>query len=917
MEQTKPTYEELEARLTEIQSRLEQAQQRVSDLRAAPEEAKSQSALDALMDYIPEGITIADRNTQMILMESRYGFDLEQESYQQEQVPLREGLAGMGMRRPDAESPVDVEELPLWRATMNGETVKGEEWVLVGRRKEPVTLMINAGPIRDSLGRITGGIDAWRDVTTRKELETELRRREEQFFNIFNINPDPIVIACIETGKFMDVNGAFVRKTGYSREEALQMDIERLWKYPESYHEFRNIIRRDGECYDFEATTVTKSGEVRYRMLGAKRLSFGGRDAILVVSHDITDRKRAEEALRQNEQLLTNVLDSLPVGVFVIDRNGRVARVNPAAERIWGGAKYVSIDESDQYKAWWADTGKRIEAADWAGVRAVTLGETSINEEILIEGFDGTRRYISNSAMPIKDDSGEIAGAIAVVEDITTRYEAQLALRQSEEKYRELVETASVLIVRTDLDGHLTFLNDYAQKFFETDEAAIGTYALDLFTFRDETGRQTTIEQATAIIRGHADVPFFEVEALNKKGELVWVDWSIRAIFDAEGNMREMLGVGLDVTERKRAEEALRQNEQRFRTLLEALPTLVWTLMPDGSVEYVNQKWVEYMGMSPDEGPQWMEAVHPEDRQQTVESVRRTIEQGESYEVEYRLRRHDGVYRWHLSRALPLRDNNGNIFRWFGTSTDIHDHKMIEQDLRRTAAELERSNKELEEFAYVASHDLQEPLRMVTGYLQLIERRYKGKLDDDADEFIAFAVDAATRMQRLIADLLAYSRVSTRGHPLVSTDSNQAFERARADLWSTIVETGTKLTNDPLPIVEGDETQLAQLFLNLIGNAIKFRSEKTPEIHVGAKPEKDAYLFYVRDNGIGLDEKYAARIFQVFQRLHTRQKYPGTGIGLAICKKIVDRHGGRIWVESEPGKGSTFYFTLPKAGGES
>ena len=232
------------------------------------------------------------------------------------------------------------------------------------------------------------------------------------------------------------------------------------------------------------------------------------------------------------------------------------------------------------------------------------------------------------------------------------------------------------------------------------------------------------------------------------------------------------------------------------------------------------------------------------------------------------------------------------------------------QKLEESVAELGRSNADLQQFAYVASHDLQEPLRMVSSYTQLIARRYKGKLDADADEFIAFAVDGANRMQRLILDLLAYSRVNTAGRQFEPTAMETVLKAALNNLTDAVKESQAIITHDPLPAVMGDDKQLAQLFQNLLSNAVKFGGAQPPRIHISAKQTDGEWLFSVRDHGIGLDPQYADRIFVIFQRLHTRAEYPGTGIGLAICKKIVERHGGRIWVESELGKGATFYFTL-------
>ena len=256
-------------------------------------------------------------------------------------------------------------------------------------------------------------------------------------------------------------------------------------------------------------------------------------------------------------------------------------------------------------------------------------------------------------------------------------------------------------------------------------------------------------------------------------------------------------------------------------------------------------------------------------------------------------------------RTEELRDANVHL------SVELDERRKAEQRLAQYAGELTRSNAELEQFAYVASHDLQEPLRMVASFTQLLGKRYRGKLDQDADEFIGFAVDGATRMQRLINDLLAYSRVGTRGKSLKSTDCQVILREVRDNLMKAIEESGAVITQDPLPTVEGDEVQLLQLFQNLIGNAIKFHSSETPRIHVTAKRRGHEWVFAIEDNGIGIAAEHQERIFSIFQRLHQRSEYPGTGIGLAICKKIVERHGGRIWVESRLGKGSTFYFSIP------
>lgn len=236
-----------------------------------------------------------------------------------------------------------------------------------------------------------------------------------------------------------------------------------------------------------------------------------------------------------------------------------------------------------------------------------------------------------------------------------------------------------------------------------------------------------------------------------------------------------------------------------------------------------------------------------------------------------------------------------------------------QRDLEERGRDLARSNADLEQFAYVASHDLQEPLRMVANFTQLLADRYRDQVGTDGAEFIAYAVDGARRMQRLIQDLLAYSRVGTRGKSLEPTDCNEVLGEVVSNLQAAIQESGALIVHDTLPTVRADASQLAQVFQNLLGNAIKFRGEASPSIHVSAARQGTHWLFSVRDTGIGLDPAFADRIFIIFQRLHGRGEYPGTGIGLAVCKKIVERHRGRIWVESEPGKGATFFFTIPVA----
>jgi light-regulated signal transduction histidine kinase (bacteriophytochrome) len=270
-----------------------------------------------------------------------------------------------------------------------------------------------------------------------------------------------------------------------------------------------------------------------------------------------------------------------------------------------------------------------------------------------------------------------------------------------------------------------------------------------------------------------------------------------------------------------------------------------------------------------------------------------------------------GKDRYIIFEAAPIYNTKGQLIAAIETLQDITERKRAEETLALQTQELARSNTDLERFAYVASHDLQEPLRMVSSYVQLIAKRYEGKLDPDADDFIAFTLDGIDWMQSLINALLTYSRVGTQAGKFQMTDFNQVLARVMKNLQIAVQEHNADVTYEKLPVTMADTSQMEQLFQNLVNNAIKFHGEKPPRIEISAEKKENHWLFCVRDHGIGIDPQYSERIFEIFQRLHSRQEYAGTGIGLAVCKRIIERHGGRIWVESQLGAGAAFYFTLP------
>jgi PAS domain S-box-containing protein len=394
-----------------------------------------------------------------------------------------------------------------------------------------------------------------------------------------------------------------------------------------------------------------------------------------------------------------------------------------------------------------------------------------------------------------------------------------------------------------------------------------------------------------------------------------------------------------DITTRKMAEIETRKKSEQLQLLsteleiiIDSIPGLVFYKDKNNRFIRVNKYMSDAYHMSKKqlEGVHLNELHSREQAQAYYEDDLQVIRSRQSKpNIDEPWKTETGI-RWVSTSKIPYIDETGEVVGVIGVSMDVTERKLAEEELKNhrkhleemdkvrteklavAIRDLERSNKELEQFAYVASHDLQEPLRMVSSYTQLLAQRYEGQLDDKAKKYIDYAVDGAVRMQRLINDLLTYSRVGTRGKPLEPIDSHSVLGEALLNLQSAVEESRAMVTNDDLPTVRADASQLIQISQNLIANAIKFRGASPPRIHVSARDQGREWLFSISDNGIGIDPQYKDKLFMIFQHLHTKQEYPGTGIGLALCKRIVERHGGKIWFESEPGNGSTFFFSIPK-----
>jgi PAS domain S-box-containing protein len=616
-----------------------------------------------------------------------------------------------------------------------------------------------------------------------------------------------------------------------------------------------------------------------------------------------------KEQLAGQWSQLEAVLDQVPVGIVLAEApSGRILFGNRQVEGICGHP--VIYSESKEYHGDWVSyhaDGRKVESHEYPLVRTLTTGKRE-EMEVHYQRGDGSRTWVCITSAPIQSSTGEMIGAIVALINIDAQRRDTDELRKVRERLQAAINVAELGIWTWQAGGPVVGDGNLATLFGLTEEQVAGGIPLEVFLSRVHPDDREAVKGAreNALMTGGRYA--LEYRVLDRDGEVRWVAARGKATLDGDGRPFSLNAAVLDITDRKRVEEALRESEERFRTLADAIPQLVWSATPEGKIDYLSEQWKLFTGLDPNESQewQWQNAVHPDDIPAAIAQWAQCLQTGEPYEVQQRLRHHSGEWRWTLTRALPLHNSEGQIYKWVGTSTDIHKQLMTERELRRL-------NNDLESFSFAAAHDLQEPLRMVTSYTQLLGKRFQGRLSNEDQELMDYVVGGAKRISLLIQDLLSYTSIAKNADsPKEEVPLDRALERALSHLADAIDEAGvTIVRRGALPQVAGYEAQYVQLFQNLVGNAIKYRNEWQPEITISAERKGLEWIISVQDNGMGIETEYHTQIFGIFKRLHSQQ-IPGTGIGLAICQQVVERNGGRIWVESAgQGRGSTFRFSLP------
>jgi len=761
-----------------------------------------------------------------------------------------------------------------------------------------VEVEASAAPFRDQ-GQAAIHVNL-RDITERRRAEAALRESEGKLQAVIESLPVGVSILDAER-RVVYANRALERVLKLDQAQLVQgayrtrryFNPDRTPLPPEAFPSQR-VLREGRPVTDVEVGTITETGGELWTSVSAVPLEFPDW-RMVVATVDVTALRQAEERSRRGEQVLRLFVEHSPAAIAMFDRTMTyiVASRRYLADYRLGGQDLVGRSHYDIFP----EIPERWKAIH----RRCQAGAVERCEEDPFPRADGRLDWVRWEIRPWYESDGQIGGVILFSEVITARKESEAALRQSEERFGKAFQAnPGAMSISRLADGQIIDVNaSYEQLLGYSRAELVGRPILAVNIYDDPADRQNLLTQ----LRDQGAVRNRELTLRARSGARRQVLFSLETI-ELAGEAC-LLAILYDITERKLAEAALRQSEENFSKAFRSSPTaLLITRLADGRYLELNDAYCAIVGFERREllgrlTTEFNIFVRASDRQAIVQ---RLLAEGSVRDFELDIRHRSGALR-HVVAGQEQITFNGEACI-LSTLVDITDRKRIEDELRR-------SNAELEQFAYVASHDLQEPLRGMAGMVQLLQQLYQGRLDERADELIGHAVDAAGRMQALINDLLAYSRVGRRGGAFTAADTGLALRAALDNLAVMVAETGAVITPGPLPSVTADFTQLVQLFQNLVGNALKFRGERAPEVAVSAEREAAGWRFAVRDNGLGIEPQYFERIFQVFQRLHTRREYPGTGIGLALCKKIVERHGGRLWVESQPGQGSTFFFTLP------
>jgi len=742
------------------------------------------------------------------------------------------------------------------------------------------------------------------ELIEKLRAEQALRESEERYRTTFDTAAVGIAAVGLD-GRWMRFNDAVCAITGYSREELSTKtfadvthpdDIDADWALA------RRVAAGEIPTYSMEKRYLRKDGSVVWVHLAVSLLRDppGAPLQFVSVIEDISARKRVEAANR----LLAAIVESSDDAVVSKDLNGIVTSWNQGAERMFG---YSSAEMAGQPIALLAPPGRRNEMP--VILDRIRRGERINHYETVRQTKDGKLIDVALTISPVRDPAGRIIGASKIARDITRRKRVERELGASEERYRVVTETAADAIFTLAEDGAILLANPAAEKIFGyAPSELVGQPLTMLMPERLQPGYKSALEKYVATGVQGTSWDGAVLVGVHRDGHEIPLEISFGQY--VRDGKRVFTAIVRDVTERYRAEEQLRAAQHQLVSITDNMAAAVTRCSRDFRYVWVSRGYAAWLRRPAEDiaGRAILDVVGTQGYQ-VIQPYMQRVLTGERVEYTAKVTFVGPGERWIHAVYVPTYSHD-QVDGWIAVVTDITDMVESQEQLREVNANLARANQDLERFAFAASHDLQEPLRMITAYSELLIRNYplsKG----DAARFVSHIVAGTGRMRQLLADILAYTEMGLRAERTVEpVDLNVTLAQVKQNLHMAIEETGAVVTAGQLPTVSAQPVHIASLLQNLLGNAIKYRGVEPPRIHISADELDGEFHFSVADNGIGIDPRYHDQIFEVFKRLHGGD-IPGTGVGLAICKRVVERYGGRIWVESRDGAGATFFFTLP------
>jgi len=865
--------------------------------------------LAAVVEATPDLVATMDREGRLLYLNSAGRRLLALEA----DAPLTLNLADLAPNPRTAQ--VLLEALADTFRTGNWHT----EAVLLRRdtgQETPVSVVMFAHQQEDGTTRHVSAI--FRDIYERKRIENALRASQQRMRAVIESAPNALVTMS-EDGRIADWNPMAEQIFGRTREEVIGRPLDEVIIPPKFRQAHRAGLARflaTGQSQmlgkTLEVNALDREGREFPVEICVTPIALGGSYLFSAFVTDVRERHKFVADLQESEARKGAILRSVLDCLISVDHEGRIIELNPAAEATLGYPRDELLGKDFVETLFHTDAGEMTVRWMVEALRGSSEGVIGKRVETVARRSDGTEFPVE---LAVSSTLGLHGPMFTIyLRDITERKRSEEALRESERRFRQLAESVTEVFWMASADGReILYASPAFEKIWGRPVQELYDHPLERINYVLPEDRP---HLGDALFRSGFESEFDQTyRIVRPDGTVRWIRDRGYPVRDEQGRVYRYAGIAEDITERRRVEEALKDSEALYHSLVDHLPVNVSRKDTEGRFTFANRRVLETLGMSLDQlvgltdydlFPRDLADKYRADDRWVMET-RKTFECVEEHVDPGQGRTYVQVLK------TPVFDSQGRVIGTQVIWWDVTDKKRAEDELKRTAEELARSNRELEQFAYVASHDLQEPLRMVASYVQLLERRCKDKLDGDAAEFIGYAVDGALRMQRLISDLLTYARVGSRGRPFQQVSLEKVFAEATMNLRAAIKAEGATVTHDPLPSVAGDHGQLVQLLQNLIGNAIKFHGGRPSHVHVSASREPRGWRIAVRDNGIGFDPQFKDKIFGVFQRLHGKGEYPGTGIGLAICKKIVERHQGQIGAESTPGQGSEFWFVIPDA----